>query len=78
MVLLFWEVVETLGSGVLLDEVGSLGEVNAFEGCIWSPVPSRSLFPVYYEVNSLLLYVPDVMLFCLITDPESMEPRAMD
>jgi hypothetical protein len=52
-VVLFWEVLETLGGGAKLEEVGHW--VRAFEGYTWSPVPSLPL-PVGHEISSLLLH----------------------
>jgi hypothetical protein len=54
LVALFREIVETLGSGVWLEEEGHCG--YAFEGYAGSPVfhPPNTLLPVYHEVKKVL------------------------
>lgn len=79
LAVLFWEVLERLGNGASLQEVGQ-GHcwTCAFEGSTTkSPVLPSALLPAHYEVKSPLQ--------CLgdhddrpHTDPQSTEPKTVD
>jgi hypothetical protein len=70
------EVLETIGGGAKLEKV------SQWKRCLWelhqAPGPHLVLFPVGHEVNSLLLYVPVTMTFCLITSPETKSQVTID
>jgi hypothetical protein len=73
---LFWEVLETLGSGAELEEVSNWG--LAFEVYNWSLVPSLffSSYPLGGE-QPWSLHVPITMVFGFAKGPESTELKTM-
>lgn len=73
---LFWEVLETLGNGATLQEVGHHW-TGAFEEFTCSPVLPSALLPAHYKLKCPLQCSGghDVSLSM---DPESTEPKTVE